>query len=272
MSKTKVESENSLNIENLDVSKINTNPVALTSVKGEFKAEISTNEQPIRWLADAIEDAILAATNFSAETGFEADENEEQEDKVTFDSISDMFVACFKVALGARLAAVADGKVTFSRRDFEYVSLVGPILAQYGVYENELEAYRIVPVWSESLLNDLKKLKAVNEKSVFVVPDWYKAAIRRLRAFGLHTSFGLPKDKLVPTPDMFLLSTDKAANPGVVGKPDASPQRVFIASLVSSAALTELFGQYRLYYGRISSIRSAVEDIGLKALHKLRET
>lgn len=245
-------------------AKVVLQPTVLLDAPTRYDAEIVTNDVPLRWLADAIDSAITQSSYHEVNVELTIP-GEEGEEPLVLDNMADIFMAAAKVAIGARLAQ-CNGKTRFDKKNFEYVSLLGPVLGMYGIYHDSGEAYDIWPVMGPELREDLKRLRAIDEKGNFIVPDWYADANFLFRKFKLFTNFGLPKETTVDTNCMFKLSVD---NNAIVGKPGMSTAAVLISALVHSSKLTDLFGSYRTLYTGISTLRTTFETIGLKALHAL---
>lgn len=249
--------ENALGI---DKSLVTINPTTLLNAESKFTAAINVQEQPVTWLADAIGDAVDAASyrEYQLPASLKVD---------GVNDLATLFIAVFKVTLGARIAQ-CNNRSRFDKKNFEYPSLLGPIIGAYGVYHNAEEAYDIYPVAGDDLTAELKRLGALDKAGFFVVPEWYPEAMRTFRKVHISTNYGLPKDVTVDNPDTFKITVENAA---VIGRPGASVDDVFIAALVSSSKLTDLFGSYRTLYCGITALRTAIENVGLKALHDLKQ-
>lgn len=242
-----------------DKKTVEINPSVLFDAKSDYEAEIVMQEKPVTWLANTIASSVDFASHGTFSLPLKLHEEAHAND------LAELFVNCFKVALGARIAQCQGGPLHFDKRNFVFPSVLGPILAQYGVYHDEAQAYTITPVMGDSLKNDLKDLGA-EQNGFFVEPEWYADAMSLLRKVHLMTAYGLPKDTTVDNPDTFKLCVEGNA---VIGRPGMSVDDVLIAALVSSSKLTDLFGSYRTLYCGIASLRSAIENVGLKALHSL---
>lgn len=166
----------------------------------------------------------------------------------------------FRLSLYARIAQVNQGlKLDGSPRDFEYPSVLGPILGAIGKFEDPQKNLVIEP-------------KLPGSASEFVVnarlkiPENYSRVVFLLRTVGLQTNFGLPVDRTTQNPSFYQLAlSDDEAIIGVTN--DASPDMVLVSTLVHMSALVDLFGQYRVLYGAVTQVRSAIQDIALASVH-----
>lgn len=253
-----------------DVKGLVINPRVLESAENRYEAEVRVNAEPLEWLANAIQNAIESAPGRPINTSriglYVGEEGVTPSETETAADIAQVFMACAYVAIGARVLQVNQGRTRFDKRNFEYVALLLPVIAGYGLFSNQEEAYDIVPTLDDALETKLKVLGCFSKDGAFIVPEWYSRAMLFFRAQKLMTGFGLPKDIRVDSPMFFKLT---AEGDQVIGHPGASLAEVLIATLVSSSKLTDLFGAYRTFYCGIKSVRSAIEGIGLKALHDL---
>jgi len=247
-------------------AKVAIEPTVLMDAQTRFESEINVSKEPLQWLADAIEMAISDA-QFREPTKVTVTipaTKEGEEDRVVT-SISEMFILSAKVAIGARVYQTSGRHAKFDKKNFEYVSLLGPVLGTYGVYHDSAEAYDIVPKLGTELRDELEQVGAIKD-GTFSVPEWYSQVMFIFRRFHLMTAYGLPKELTVDSNQCFKISV---ANNCVIGKPGATTADVLIAALVHSSKLTDLFGAYRTLYTGISTLRTTFESIGLKALHDL---
>jgi len=220
---------------------------------------ISLVTDPVKWLGEAIEQGINTLSYNPVEIP------KAITDVLGDVSISDLFVATARVAVGASILNVNGSRVRIDKANFEYISLQFPLMDEYKIYHNAENAYDIVPVVCKEDLDELKTMKCLVNGN-FVVPDWYPQAMLFFRRFGLMTGYGLPKDKYTDDPSIYQLTTED----GVIrGLPGHSVHKVMVAAALTSAKLTDLFGSYRIYYCGIHTLRSTFETIGLKALHAL---
>lgn len=240
--------------------KVNIEPTTLIDATTRFESEIWISTEPMQWLATAIENAISDAQYH------ESSVKAVKIGGVDETSIANMFIASAKVAIAARIFQVRGDRTKFDKKNFEYVSLLGPVLGMYGVYHDAVEAYDIIPKLNDSLLEDLKSLGAIAKDGELQIPEWYPEVMFLFRRYHLMTNFGLPKELTVDTNQCFKITVDGNC---VIGKPGASVTEVLIASLVHSSKLTDLFGAYRTLYTGIATLRTTFELIGLKALHDL---
>lgn len=235
------------------------NPTTLGTATTRYNAEVTLNEEPIRWLATTIENAISDASYRDPKP------IDIQAGKVSISSISEAFIAAAKVAIGARIFQVAGLPTRFEKKNFEYVALMGPILGTYGVYHDSTEAYDIVPSLGATLKSDLQDLGCI-EKGIFIVPEWYSDVMFIFRRYHLMTGYGLPKETTTDDPSIFKVTVE---NDLVIGRHAVGVREVLISCLVSSSKLTDLFGAYRTLYTGLKTVRTTIENIGLKALHDL---
>lgn len=253
-----------------DVKGLVLNPRVLENAESRYTAEVRVNVEPLEWLANAIQIGIESAPGRPIDTskiGLYVDGKGVTPIKTdTVADIAQVFMATAYVAIGARVLQVSGGRTQFDKKNFEYVALLLPVISGYGIFSNQEEAYDIVPTLDGALKNKLKVLGCFSENGAFILPEWYSRAMLFFRGQKLMTGFGMPKDIRVDTPMFFKLT---AEGNQIIGHPGASLAEVLIATLVSSSKLTDLFGAYRTFYCGIKSVRSAIEGIGLKALHDL---
>jgi hypothetical protein len=263
-----VQKTNSINNANIFNSvKVAIEPTTLIGAQSRFESDIAVSEQPLQWLANAIDMAISDAL-YREPTNLEIKISDYQKpgNVKSVTSIAEMFILCAKVAIGARVFQVSGARSKFDKKNFEYVSLLGPVLGMYGVYHDSVEAYDIIPRLGEGLKKELKEVGAITKNDEFTVPDWYQQCMLLFRRFHLMTNYGLPKEITVESNQCFKLTVSDNC---VIGKPGASTAEVLLAALVHSSKLTDLFGAYRTLYTGISTLRTTFESIGLKALHDL---
>lgn len=236
------------------------NPTTLGTATTRYNAEVTLNEEPISWLANTIENAISDAS-FRDPKPIDI-----QAGKLKISSISEAFKVAAKVAIGARIFQVSGMPTRFDKKNFEYVALMGPILGTYGVYHDATEAYDIVPSLGNTLKSDLQDLGCI-DRGMFVVPEWYSEVMYIFRRYHLMTGYGLPKETTTDDPSIFKVTVE---NERVIGRTAVGVREVLIACLVSSSKLTDLFGAYRTLYTGLHTVRTTIENIGLKALHDLQ--
>lgn len=262
-------------------AKVKSYPAVADGLQYDERPVVEFNDLPIDWLAEAIVNAVESTsfkeihTYVSAEalegTGLENDPGE-------------LITAAFKVAFGARLADVNNKKCLSGRRDFEYPSLLGPILAAYGRVENGDIGLTIWPTPSDELTNELIEFGCytvrecdVEEYSFddvvgFKTPEWYQQFMYFFRNYKLLTNYGLPADKVIVDDSIYRVTTvnttETTTDNRLIGRePRITPDVQLISTIVRAASLANIFGQYRVEYCAISSMRSAIEDIALKAIH-----
>jgi hypothetical protein len=274
-----------------DVKGLEINPTVLTSAVTRYEAKVRVNDEPITWLADTIQlgiessqyrevdtskvgllvnqtgdDAVITTVDIAKVPQLLKENTEDERFGWRTLDISTLFKMCAYVAIGARIVQTSGLKAQFDKKNFEYIALLFPVIANYGLYSNQAEAYDIVPVMGDELKETLQSLGCFSKDGKFIVPDWYPRAMLFFRSQKLMTGYGLPKDIHVDSPMFFKLTME---NNMVIGHPGANVAEVLIATLVSSSKLLDLFGAYRTLYCGISTVRSAIENIGLKALHDL---
>jgi len=247
-------------------SKMVVNPAVLEDATDTYVTEVTFNEKPMEWLANAIADAI----------GIVRHDYTIPEDLANkFGTLPDLFIAVATVALGARIAQINHLR-GFDKKNFMYPAVLNDILQKYGEVRNQEEAYTITPVWSDALKAKLEELGAVvtqkssktntnwQQNTQFVVPDWYERAVSFLSHFGLFVGYGLPKDVVTAEEQIYQIRVD---GDRIVGKAGISNEFVLTTAFVSATQLSDLFGAYRTLYGGIRMVRSAIETIGMRALH-----
>lgn len=236
------------------------NPTILGSATTRYYAEIVINEEPISWLATTIENAI-SDSSFRDPKPIDI-----KAGKMEIHSISEAFKTAAIVAIGARVFQVAGMPTRFDKKNFEYIALFGPILGTYGVYHDATEAYDIIPSLGTTLKSKLQDLGCI-DKGMFVIPEWYSDVMYIFRRYHLMTGYGLPKETTTDDPSIFKVTVE---DDRVIGRSAVGVREVLIACLVSSSKLTDLFGAYRTLYTGLHTVRTTIENIGLKALHDLQ--
>lgn len=241
------------------------NPTVLEDAEDNYVTEVSCNEVPLNWLANAISDGIALARH---------DAKVPERLAAKFDNYADLVTAVTKVALGARISQIHHLR-GFDKRNFVYPSVLTPILAKYGEVRNQEEAYTIKPVWSEDLKKDLDSLGALEvqkskgdtdwtRNTQFHVPDWYEEAVHALSHFGIMAAYGLPKDTTTDDEQIYQVTVE---GDRIIGKRGVSEEFVLTSAFISASKLADLYGAYRTLYGGIRMVRSAIETIGARALH-----
>lgn len=279
-------------------------------VQSEERPVVGFNDLPIQWLADAIYNAVDNTTFKEVKSFVTKDDLEGT--GLEPDDIPGLITASFKVALGARLADLNDKKCACGRVNFEYPSLIGPIIAAYGKVDLSDIGLLIVPEADEELIADLVEMQCYSVKCKdqdkersnkqkdfkkegkassdngkqtnhenhgeaealtmadvvsFTMPEWYRKFMMFYRNYKIFTNYGLPKDKFIEDDSIYQVTTNDSGSRLKGRKPVITPDVQLISTLVRAASLANIFGQYRVEYCAISSMRSAIEDIALKAVH-----
>lgn len=262
-------------------AKVKSSPAVADGLQYDERPTIEFNDLPIDWLAKAIADAV-DATSFKEIQTFVTDED--LEGTGIENNVEALVTASFKVALGARLADVNNLKCLTGRKNFEFPSLIGPVIAAYGRVENNDIGLTIWPTPSDALTKDLVKMDCYTVKNrddealcfeevqSFKMPAWYQKFMRFYRTYKLLTAYGLPMDKIIADDMIYRVTTvnttEHTTDNRLVGRePRITPDVQLISTIVRAASLANIFGQYRVEYCAISSMRSAIEDIALKAIH-----
>lgn len=261
-------------------AKVKSQPAVADGLQYDERPAIQFNDLPIDWLAAAIADAV-DATSFKEVQTFVTDD--QIKDMDLENNVEALVTASFKVALGARLADVNNKKCFTGRKNFEYPSLIGPVIAAYGRVEDSDIGLTIWPTPSDQLTRDLVRLGCYTVREPvesvcfedvqgFRMPEWYQSFMRFYRTYKLLTAYGLPSDKVIADDSIYRVTTvnttETTTDNRLIGRePRISPDVQLISTIVRAASLANIFGQYRVEYCAISSMRSAIEDIALKAIH-----
>lgn len=241
-------------------------PVIRTDVQYDVDQSIAIETLPLEWIAQTITDGISAVRYGRVSVPGLTNEIEEVEQY-----IKDAMI----VPLIARICAVNNYRFTNEKpSQFEYVAIVAPILGKIGIFENG-KGYRITPKMDEALINKGKDVGCLEEftnkegkvEFLFKVPDWYTRMMTFFRTNQMMTGIALPRSRYTDSEMLYQLVI---ANNNIIGaNTEASAEDVIISMFLKAAALTEVYGQYRVIYGAITSMRSAIEQIALASLHKL---
>lgn len=260
-------------VSNLGVeSKVICQPAIVDGVQYDERPEIEFNDLPISWLTNAIVDS-LNKTQFKELNRCVDDAY--LPDLLKGAEISDLIEACFKGILGMRLADVNEKRCEGGRANIEYPSLIGPIVAAYGRVDRSDIGLRITPIPSQEFTEELVNLgfytvqsgKDINFENVksYQMPMWYRDFMKFFRIYKLMTNYGMPADREVKDDTIYRVTT---AHARLVGQPAViAPDVQLIATVIKAASLATIYGQYRVEYCAITSMRSAIEDIALKAIH-----
>lgn len=266
-------------------------------VKTEENPTVDFNALPIQWLTNGIAEAIDRTSYREVVPAFG-----EEELNGKYLTVTDQLELGCKAILGARLLDLNDKKCGVGRANVEYPSLIAPFIAAYGKVDRPEIGLLIKPVPSMKLMDELIEVgvivmqdKECNSEDIFneiqekhpemdvdevesktvlkmlehvrcyTCPEWYQKLMLWLRRNKLMTNFGMPKDKFIADEGIYKITTEDTALIGVA--PVISADTMLIATIVRAAALANVYGQYRVGYGFITGVRSAIEDIALKAIH-----
>lgn len=259
-------------------------------VSTEERPVVSFNSLPVTWLTESMYQAVYNLTWKEVNDFIKVDTkkkfNLEESD------IPTLIEKSFKVAFAARILDLNDKKCMTGRVNFEYPSLFGPIMAAFGKVDAAEYGLEIIPQLEASLLKECVELGCVKVKGYtpykeiekgqfqfqafdkeldmedvigFQAPEWYQEFMKFFRNYKLMTNYGLPKDKFIKDDSIYQLTT---VSDRLVGrKAQVSPDILLISTIIKCASLASIYGQYRVEYCAISSMRSAIEDIALKAVH-----
>lgn len=274
LSETTVQSKLDKEIVSLfDVSqKVSPKSNVLDDLSYEEYPQVSINDLPITWLTETIASALenLSLKDLSDKISAETKKSADLETA----TIPQLLSYCASVTLGARLADVNKMRIDGGRSNVEYPSLFGPFIAAYGRVENQEIGLTIIPVPSPELTTQLVKLGCIkksefNENKNFTIPEWYKEFMRFFRVYHLMTNYGLPKDVVIKDDSIYQITT--VSNSLIGRQSKVSPDVLLIATMLKATSMATIFGQYRVEYGFITAMRSAIEDIALKAIHLSQE-
>lgn len=176
-------------------------------------------------------------------------------------------VEAFEYLLAARCAYVSGiCKVDQHPKDIEYPSLLYPILAAVGRYIDTGLNLTIVPIpeigYQGILAVDEKAEKPsfkVDSKKRVTKPEKFGLVISTFRAYGVNTARGLPMDKDVEGDDLYRLDEVEGAILG--GKKEPSTHNLYARAMLEMQYLATLFGETRVTYLALSSLRSGIYDL-----------
>lgn len=263
-------------------NKVKCQPAIADGVEYNLYPHVDFNDLPISWLSSGIIDALEAISFKEIQTCVS---DASLEGTGLSNTVEELLTASFKCVLGMRLADVNNKKCVGGRANVEYPSLLGPIVAAYGRVEKRDIGVEIWPCATPELIEDMKNYGCFTVKEMkegetlevdntmqyvisYQMPEWYKEFMRFFRIYKLMTNYGMPKDKVVQDDSIYRVTTLSNLGGVLIGRePQISPDVQLIATIVKAASLANIYGQYRVEYGAISSMRSAIEDIALKAIH-----
>lgn len=178
----------------------------------------------------------------------------------------------FRYLLAARCAQVSGiGKTETNWRDIEYPSFLFPVLSSIGMYTDTSTNLTIVPVVEIGYagvvrLNENGELDVFgkpklefNRRAYFRQPDSYDKVIMTIRSYGVDTGRGLPKDREIENDDLFRLEISSEAVYGHRKAPSAVV--LYTRALLEMAYLAHLFGETRVMYMALTSVRSSIHEL-----------
>jgi hypothetical protein len=176
-------------------------------------------------------------------------------------------VEMFEWLLTARCWYVCGGHGVVHPRDIEYPALFGPVLAAVGRYRDETSNVTIIPApdRDDLVVVDEKTglVKEIKKKVRLQQPKAYSKVMSALRVGGVPTIFGLPMGKDAPSDEMFRMDIVDNTLRGC-NRQAPSPTTAFARTLVQMAYMASLFGQARVQYAAVASIRSSILDLVLR--------
>lgn len=176
-------------------------------------------------------------------------------------------VECFEYLLAARCAYVSGTcSIDVHPKDIEYPSLLFPVLSAVGRYVDTGLNVTIIPVPQVgyqgivSQTGDFPNHKLeVDRKKRVTQPEKFGLVMSTLRAFGVNTARGLPMDKDVDVDDLYRLDEVEGALMG--GKKEPSTHNLYVRAMLEMQYLAALFGETRVMYLALSSLRSGIYDL-----------
>jgi len=167
----------------------------------------------------------------------------------------------------ARVWYAAGGRAEVHPRDLVYPALFGPILAQVGVYHDEIDNITIVPVpeTKEYLLHDEDgNVLGINRKKMLPRSTRLETVTKVLAAVGVHTAYGLPVDKAVFNDEIYRLDVVEDVLLGK-GTHVPSPHTAISRLCIRMSYLHQVYGMARASYGvAMSNLKQPVIDLVLK--------
>lgn len=183
------------------------------------------------------------------------------------------FVDAFEYVLALRSAYVSGlCKGDVHPKEVEYPSLLFPVLAQVGRYLDTHLNVVILPIPEigyQGVLtgtdglddNGLPKFKVTKGK-VITAPEKFRLVISILRSYGVNTARGLPMDKDIDNDDVYRLTEAEGAICG--GKKEPSSHALYARALLEMQYLAVLYGEARVQYLAVSSLRSGIDDLVMR--------
>lgn len=184
----------------------------------------------------------------------------------------DQLRICFRYVLAARIGQVAQYQLPQRPAEVRYPSVLGPMLAAIGRYVHPTAAYEIVPTidpasddFREVLNLDINVETGEIARWRIAKPEFYDAVQSYLLAYGLPENLGLPVDLITDTDELYRLDDDESER--LVGSGDFAPSagNILNRALLQLGSLAMLYGQHRVIYASIATLRSAVDKLARDA-------
>lgn len=173
----------------------------------------------------------------------------------------DDLVKAFRKALEARILQVSGVKMDVQPKLYCYPSILGPVLEMVGKYRNTTKGYTIIPSLCEH--KEEEGHEALVRKSRAVLVDMpffeFERIMNQLESFGVYIARCLPQSVTVDTPDLYMLEIADDVLTGTEGNLP-NPMVMYARIMVQMTYLSVLFGQGRVVYTAISSLRNAVRN------------
>jgi hypothetical protein len=201
--------------------------------------------------------------DFMARTMFEAVQQLSPRDlPVTCEEVEE----AMRWLLKARLAYVSGIRGTTHPRDIEYPAMMGPVLAAVGKYRDEVANVTIVPTVDDEQLVEFDSdglVSGIIHKRKLERPESYTRVVSALRVMGVPTVFGLPMEKEVDSDEIFRLDVVGSVLRG--SRRDApAPTTLFARAMVEMVYLANLYGEARIQYTLLSSVKASIYDLVLR--------
>jgi len=173
----------------------------------------------------------------------------------------------FRYVLACRCAYVSGICRTDQHpKDIEYPSLLFPVLAAVGRYVDSSLNLTIVPLpeigYQGVVTEEMKGQKptfSVAKGKLLTKPEKFDLVMSTFRAYGVNTARGLPMDKDIESDDLYRLDEVEGALMG--GKKEPSSHHLYARALVEMQYLATLYGEARVVYLALSSLRSGIYDL-----------
>lgn len=198
----------------------------------------------------------------------------------TVEDLKDMV----QIAIDFRVAYVSGLRTNVHPKNFEYPSFLGPILGQIGIYRNDVKGLELRPTLKAVVSDAAGTVSSIKtgdpsgnqayasgyvskwvEKDCLMVPETYGKLVRKLRTLGVTTNFGIPMDKVITDDYIYRI---QEVDECLLGSSDQLPpvEQLLVRTLVKLSELQALFGENRVLYSTMVSLRRGITEIAMRAV------